>query len=62
MWHAGFAPKAPAVPLHFLLKRYATANNPAIANIASNPGVSSSGVGSTTSSKFQYAQDHLVEL
>jgi hypothetical protein len=27
------------VLLHFLLKRYTTANSPAIANTASNPGV-----------------------
>jgi len=41
----GVASKAPAVPLHFLLKRYVIANSPAIANTASNPGTPSSGVG-----------------
>ncbi len=47
MRHAGFAPKAPAVPLHFLLKRYATANNPAIANTPPNPGSSGASAAGT---------------
>jgi len=42
--------KAPTPPHHLLfhflfLKRYATANNPAIADTTSNPGTLSSGVG-----------------